>query len=120
MAVVGAGGIGFDVAEYVVQEGESPPRTCDLGSANGASAIPPRRRAACAGGPATGTARAQVTLLQRKAEKPGKRLGKTTGWIHRASLRLQACEMIGGVNYDAIDAEGLHVSFWRRRARRPR
>jgi len=53
----------------------------------------------------------QVTLLQRKAEKLGRRLGKTTGWIHRAALQMKGVEMIGGVNYDRIDADGLHVSF---------
>jgi 2,4-dienoyl-CoA reductase (NADPH2) len=49
--------------------------------------------------------------LQRKAEKLGKRLGKTTGWIHRASLQMKAVKMIGGVNYERIDASGLHVSY---------
>ena len=53
----------------------------------------------------------QVTLLQRKAEKLGKRLGKTTGWIHRAGLKMKGVEMIAGVNYERIDATGLHVSF---------
>ena len=53
----------------------------------------------------------QVTLLQRKAEKPGRRLGKTTGWIHRAGLAMKGVTMIGGVNYERIGAEGLHVSF---------
>jgi 2,4-dienoyl-CoA reductase (NADPH2) len=52
----------------------------------------------------------QVTLLQRKSEKLGKRLGKTTGWIHRAALQMKNVEMIGGVNYEKIDADGLHVS----------
>ena len=51
-----------------------------------------------------------MVLLQRKAEKHGKRLGKTTGWIHRAGLQMKAVEMIGGVTYERIDAEGLHVS----------
>jgi 2,4-dienoyl-CoA reductase (NADPH2) len=53
----------------------------------------------------------QVTLLQRKAEKPGKRLGKTTGWIHRAALKMKGVKMIPGVNYERIDDAGLHVSF---------
>ena len=52
----------------------------------------------------------QVTLLQRKAERPGKRLGKTTGWIHRACLMMKGVKMIGGVNYDEITGEGLHVT----------
>jgi 2,4-dienoyl-CoA reductase (NADPH2) len=53
----------------------------------------------------------QVTLLQRKPGKPGKTLGKTTGWIHRAALAAKGVKMIGGVNYERITAEGLHVSF---------
>jgi 2,4-dienoyl-CoA reductase (NADPH2) len=53
----------------------------------------------------------QVTLLQRKATKVGKGLGKTTGWIHRAALQMKDVTMIGGVNYEFIDADGLHVSF---------
>ena len=52
----------------------------------------------------------QVTLLQRKSEKLGKRLGKTTGWIHRAGLQMKNVKMVGGVNYEKIDASGLHVS----------
>ena len=46
-----------------------------------------------------------------KAQKLGKGLGKTTGWIHRAALKMKGVEMVGGVNYEKIDAEGLHVSF---------
>jgi 2,4-dienoyl-CoA reductase (NADPH2) len=53
----------------------------------------------------------QVYLLQRKASPLGKGLGKTTGWIHRAQLKMKRVEMIGGVNYERIDARGLHVSF---------
>jgi len=56
----------------------------------------------------------QVYLLQRKATPPGKGLGRTTGWIHRAALRMKRVEMIGGANYERIDARGLHVSFGER------
>jgi len=52
----------------------------------------------------------QVTLLQRKAGKLGKGLGKTTGWIHRAALQMKRVEMIGGVNYERITRGGLFVS----------
>ena len=52
-----------------------------------------------------------MTLLQRKAEALGKRLGKTTGWIHRAELRMKGVKMLGGVNYEKIDDDGLHISF---------
>ena len=49
--------------------------------------------------------------MQRKSEKHGKRLGKTTGWIHRAALKMKDVAFVGGVNYERIDADGLHVSF---------
>jgi 2,4-dienoyl-CoA reductase (NADPH2) len=51
-----------------------------------------------------------VHLLQRKAEKPGRGLGKTTGWIHRASLAMKRVRMQGGVNYERITTEGLVIS----------
>jgi 2,4-dienoyl-CoA reductase (NADPH2) len=56
----------------------------------------------------------QVYLLQRKSAPLGKNLGKTTGWIHRAQLKMKRVEMIGGVNYERIDARGLQVSFGER------
>ncbi len=49
--------------------------------------------------------------MQRKAKALGKDLGKTTGWIHRAALKMKNVHMIGGVNYERIDDEGLHISF---------
>ena len=111
VAIVGAGGIGFDVAEFLVTpSGHSP--TLDLsawlaewGVANPVEVrggvVPPR--------PAP-PAR-QVTLLQRKAGKLGKGLGKTTGWIHRATLQMKRVEMIGGVNYERITRDGLFVTY---------
>jgi 2,4-dienoyl-CoA reductase (NADPH2) len=53
----------------------------------------------------------EITLLQRKTEKHGKRLGKTTGWIHRSALKMKNVNFVGGVNYERIDMDGLHVSF---------
>jgi len=87
VAIIGAGGIGFDVAEFLVQEGESP--TIDLAAWKsewgiGDPSLTPGGLAASGPKP-TAPARA-VTLLQRKPERIGKRLGKTTGWIHRATL----------------------------------
>ena len=112
VAVVGAGGIGFDVAEFLVHEGTSPTEDIALWRRNGAWAT--RRRCAAGlapGGPQPEPPARAVTLLQRKAERPGKRLGKTTGWIHRAALRMKGVEMVSGVNYERIDGDGLHVSF---------
>lgn len=111
VAIVGAGGIGFDVAETLVT-GHSP--TTDLAAwmAEWGVADPAERRGGLAPDGAAPEAPArQVTLLQRKAEKLGRNLGKTTGWIHRAALQMKEVRMIGGVNYERIDAEGLHVTF---------
>ncbi len=116
VAVVGAGGIGFDVAEFLVSAGHST--TVDLpawqaewgvtdpalaaGGLNpaGPEVIPPAR---------------QVTLLQRKPGKLGEGLGKTTGWIHRTALKMKQVKMIGGVNYERIGDEGLLVSYGEKR-----
>ena len=57
----------------------------------------------------------QVTLLQRKAGKLGRGLGKTTGWIHRAALQMKQVEMLGGVNYERITPQGLVVSYGEQR-----
>jgi 2,4-dienoyl-CoA reductase (NADPH2) len=58
----------------------------------------------------------QITLMQRKAGKPGASLGKTTGWIHRAALKMKRVEMLGGVNYERITPEGLWLSYGEKRA----
>jgi 2,4-dienoyl-CoA reductase (NADPH2) len=60
----------------------------------------------------------QVWLLQRKASRPGAGLGKTTGWIHRAALKLKQVELLASVNYEQIDDQGLTISFGKERARR--
>jgi len=110
VAVIGAGGIGFDVAEFLVTE-ESPTEDLDDWMEEWGVTAPAARRGGLAeAGPQPEKPARQVTLLQRKATKLGKGLGKTTGWIHRASLALRNVEMVGGVNYERIDAEGLHVS----------
>jgi 2,4-dienoyl-CoA reductase (NADPH2) len=112
VAVVGAGGIGFDVAEFLVHEGDSPTEMPELWRREWGVADPAEHRGGLAPeGPRPEPAAREVVLLQRKAEKPGKRLGKTTGWIHRASLQMKGVKMIAGVNYERIDASGLHVTF---------
>jgi 2,4-dienoyl-CoA reductase (NADPH2) len=118
VAVVGAGGIGFDVAEFLVHEGASPTEDIALWRAEWGVGDPADVRGGLApGGPAPVPPARAVTLLQRKAERPGKRLGKTTGWIHRAALRMKGVEMVAGVNYERIDARGLHISFGEGRER---
>lgn len=112
VAVIGAGGIGFDVSEYLVHEGESPTESLPLWMKEWGVADPAEHRSGLAPeGPQPHAPARHVTLLQRKAEKHGKRLGKTTGWIHRASLKMKDVNFVGGVNYERIDDQGLHVSF---------
>ncbi|WP_375551187.1 FAD-dependent oxidoreductase [Rhodophyticola porphyridii] len=112
VAIIGAGGIGFDVAEFLVHEGESPTEHAALWRKEWGVSDPELDRGGLAPeGPQPEPAARDVTLLQRKAEKAGKRLGKTTGWIHRAALKMKNVKMVTGVNYEKIDADGLHVSF---------
>ncbi|UWQ50231.1 NADPH-dependent 2,4-dienoyl-CoA reductase [Leisingera caerulea] len=112
VAVIGAGGIGFDVSEFLLEEGHSPATDLPAWMKEWGVADPAEHRAGLAPeGPQPAAPARQVTLLQRKAERHGKRLGKTTGWIHRATLKMKDVEFLGGVNYEKIDEEGLHVSF---------
>ncbi|UWR67876.1 NADPH-dependent 2,4-dienoyl-CoA reductase [Phaeobacter inhibens] len=112
VAVIGAGGIGFDVSEFLLHEGESATENLPLWMKEWGVADPADHRAGLAPeGPQPEAPAREVTLLQRKAERHGKRLGKTTGWIHRATLKMKDVNFVGGVNYEKIDDEGLHVSF---------
>ncbi|MEL7098182.1 MAG: NADPH-dependent 2,4-dienoyl-CoA reductase [Pseudomonadota bacterium] len=112
VAVVGAGGIGFDVSEYLVSEGHSVTTDLPEWMKEWGVADPAEHRAGLAPeGPQPDAPQRDVTLLQRKAEKHGKRLGKTTGWIHRAALKMKDVNFVGGVNYESIDDGALHVSF---------
>ncbi len=111
VAIVGAGGIGFDVAEFLAQDGDSPTEDLAEWQEEWGVGDPSETRGGLApNGPQPDAPARQVSLLQRKAERPGKRLGKTTGWIHRAALRMKNVQMLSGVNYDRIDAGGLHIS----------
>jgi 2,4-dienoyl-CoA reductase (NADPH2) len=110
VAVIGAGGIGFDVSEYLVSEGHSTTLDTEAWLREWGVADPAVARGGLGRPEITPPAR-QVYLLQRKAAPLGKGLGKTTGWIHRAQLKMKRVEMIGGVNYERIDARGLHVSY---------
>ncbi|WAU81570.1 NADPH-dependent 2,4-dienoyl-CoA reductase [Streptomyces sp. Qhu-G9] len=109
VAILGAGGIGFDVAEYLTDSGDKAsedPATyfrhwgvdMDYRAPGGLGAperpAPPR----------------SVHLLQRKESKVGAGLGKTTGWIHRTELKHRGVTMVPGVRYDRIDDAGLHVT----------
>ena len=112
VAVIGAGGIGFDVSEYLLHEGTSPTEDLPLWMKEWGVTDPAEHRSGLAPeGPQPEAPARQVTLLQRKAQAHGKGLGKTTGWIHRAALKMKDVNFVGGVNYEKIDDEGLHVSF---------
>ena len=112
VAVIGAGGIGFDVSEFLLHAGESATENLPLWMKEWGVADPAEHRAGLAPeGPQPEAPAREVTLFQRKAERHGKRLGKTTGWIHRATLKMKDVNFVGGVNYEKIDDEGLHVSF---------
>ncbi|MEP1961722.1 FAD-dependent oxidoreductase [Tateyamaria sp.] len=112
VAVIGAGGIGFDVSEFLVHQGDSLTENLPDWMVEWGVSDPGEHRGGLApeGSQPDAPARA-VTLLQRKAEKHGKRLGKTTGWIHRAALNMKDVQFVAGVNYEQIDDDGLHVSF---------
>ncbi|MFA5939342.1 MAG: NADPH-dependent 2,4-dienoyl-CoA reductase [Sinimarinibacterium sp.] len=114
VAVIGAGGIGFDVSEFLVNEGHSPTLDLDAWNKEWGVTDPEQARSGLTRPQIAPPAR-QVMLLQRKAESLGKRLGKTTGWIHRAALKMKQVEMIGGVNYESIDARGLLITYGEKR-----
>jgi 2,4-dienoyl-CoA reductase (NADPH2) len=112
VAVIGAGGIGFDVSEFLVHEGESLTENLPEWMEEWGVSDPALHRGGLAPeGPQPQAPVRQVTLMQRKAKALGKGLGKTTGWIHRAALKMKNVEMLGGVNYEKIDDDGLHISF---------
>ncbi|MFE9040210.1 FAD-dependent oxidoreductase [Streptomyces sp. NPDC012421] len=109
VAIIGAGGIGFDVAEFLTDGGEGAsqdPETyfrqwgVDTSYENRGGLRTPERNAPPR----------QVHLLQRKTTKVGAGLGKTTGWIHRTELKHRGVAMVAGVSYDRIDDEGLHLT----------
>ncbi|WKE73195.1 NADPH-dependent 2,4-dienoyl-CoA reductase [Streptomyces sp. WP-1] len=109
VAVLGAGGIGFDVAEFLTDGGDKAsedPETyfrnwgVDMEYSTPGGLTEPRRPAPPR----------QVHLLQRKTTKVGAGLGKTTGWIHRAELKHRGVTMVPGVRYDRIDDAGLHIT----------
>ncbi|HEY0334425.1 MAG TPA: NADPH-dependent 2,4-dienoyl-CoA reductase [Stenotrophomonas sp.] len=108
VAIIGAGGIGFDVGEFLVHEGPSPTLDparwmaewgVDPTFETRGSLVPPRPEPAAR----------EVWLLQRSPGRPGARLGKTTGWIHRTTLKAKGVHMLGGVEYLRVDDQGLHI-----------
>jgi 2,4-dienoyl-CoA reductase (NADPH2) len=112
VAIIGAGGIGFDVAEFLTHEGEATSQNLaafleewGIDATNevrgGIEGIQPKPE----------PSPREVFLLQRKESKVGSGLGKTTGWIHRLALKNKNVQMIKSVQYDKIDGKGLHVTI---------
>ena len=119
VAVIGAGGIGFDVCEFLVApaepaigSGPSPQHRKDWQAEWGAldpQDAPTVRGALTA--PLPLPPAREVFLLQRSKGPQGRGLGKTSGWVHRASLKAKGVQQLSGVNYERIDDAGLHISF---------
>lgn len=107
VAVLGAGGIGFDVAAFLTDPGDDARDPGRFLASWGVDADFRDRGGLMA--PERPTPPREVTLLQRKTTKVGAGLGKTTGWIHRTELKERGVTMLAGVTYDRIDDEGLHV-----------
>lgn len=111
VAIIGAGGIGFDTAEYLSQSGDSSSLDSSAFSSEwGIDQNLVHRGGLSPEGPKVHPSPRQIFLLQRKTSKVGEGLGKTTGWIHRTSLAMRGVKMLNSVNYDAIDDEGLHIT----------
>ncbi len=107
-AIIGAGGIGFDVGEYLSHTGPSTALDPQRWMAEwGVDACFESRGALAP--PAPEPSPRQLWLLQRSPGRPGSRLGKTTGWIHRATLKAKNVKMYGGVDYLRVDDAGLHI-----------
>lgn len=111
VAVIGAGGIGFDVSELVTQKGPSASLDIDEFMSEWGVDLTVQNRGGVEGVSAHNPESArQVWLLQRKTSKPGAGLGKTTGWIHRAALQKRNVKMLSGCDYQKIDDAGLHLT----------
>ena len=108
VAIIGAGGIGFDVAEFLTQGAPSPSTDVTRWSHEWGVDQKYTNRGGLAA-PAPEAAERQVWLLQRTPGTPGKRLNKTTGWVHRAALKMKKVVMLGGVGYERVDDAGLHI-----------
>lgn len=112
VAIIGAGGIGFDVAEYLSHDTPAEGATeaiDDFLNEWGIDKSLSSRGGVAGVKQATRNSGRKIYLLQRKRSKPGAGLGKTTGWIHRATLKHRQVEMLSGVQYEWIDDTGLHL-----------
>ena len=111
VAIIGAGGIGFDTAMYLSQEGESTSQNiADFCVEWGIDTSLQHPGGLRPEGAHLHKSTRQIVMLQRKTSKPGEGLGKTTGWIHRTTLLARGVKMLAGVTYERIDDEGLHIT----------
>lgn len=111
VAIIGAGGIGFDTAEYLCHEGRSTSLDAEAFMREwGVDMTGDTAGGLARQGPQPHPSPREVYLLQRKTSKVGEGLGKTTGWIHRESLKMKRVKMLSGVSYDLIDDAGLHIT----------
>jgi len=108
VAIIGAGGIGFDVAEYLSQPAPSPTTDIARWTREWGVDMTLSHRGGL-GEPEIEPSPREIWLLQRTPGKPGRRLNKTTGWVHRAALKAKGVQMLGGVAYERIDDSGLHI-----------
>ena len=117
VAVIGAGGIGFDVSEFLVhgdvpeQPDPDQPSAAEFFNHWGVDTDLDRRGGVEGLKPDFPEPEREIFLLQRKTTKPGAGLGKTTGWIHRTSLKQFGVKMLSGVSYENIDDQGLHIKI---------
>ena len=111
VAVIGAGGIGFDVSEYLSHEGESTSKNIDAWLQEWGIDKTLIARAGIKGvEPNLHHSPREIYMFKRSAGKFGGNLGKTTGWIHRSTLKKKKVQFIGEVSYQKIDDEGLHYT----------
>ncbi|WP_417608589.1 FAD-dependent oxidoreductase [Parasphingorhabdus sp.] len=111
VAIIGAGGIGFDVCELVSHAGPSAALDRDLFAKEWGVDFENHPRGGVTGvEPVVAKSKREVTMIQRKDTKVGAGLGKTTGWTHRITLARRGINMINGATYDKIDDDGLHIT----------
>ncbi|MDG0985552.1 MAG: NADPH-dependent 2,4-dienoyl-CoA reductase [Planktomarina sp.] len=111
VAVIGAGGIGFDISEYLIHSGPSASQDIETFMKEWGIDMSFQARGGVEGMvPQISPAAREVFLLQRKSKKVGAGLGKTTGWIHRTNLAKRGVQMMAGVTYEKIDDAGLHIT----------
>lgn len=115
VAVIGAGGIGFDVSEFLVTDSSPTLNLKDWKSEWGAG--DPWEAPGALIPPIPAPPAREVYLLQRSSGAQGKRLGKTSGWVHRAALKAKGVQQLSGVNYERVSDHGLHISFGSKRER---